>query len=103
MPREDRLRLRRERVARLARHSNRTPARLLRLLREQRDDLAANRLPLARCPDLRDLVRAARAASGLRVEFSGRTFSVRRGLVFSGVYTRNGELLAYFPGEIFDV
>lgn len=98
--RSERLRLQREREA-SAKRSN--AQRLHRVLREQSDALRESRARLEDCPELRALIRVARASAQRRVEFCGCVFSVRRKTLFSAIYTGNGRHLASFPGEIFDV
>lgn len=98
MPRAQRLALQRERAARLQRKQ---ADQLLKRLWEQRAallDPAARNQPM---PELRGLICAARAATHQRFDYGGRSFIVRRGLVFSAVLTVSGRHIVSFGGEIF--
>lgn len=103
MPREERLRLQRERAARLERLRRRAPKRLLRTLFAQRAALLENRARIEDLHELRALIHAARNSTQPTVEFSGLSFSVRCRAVFSSLSTPGGRHIASFAGEIFDV
>jgi hypothetical protein len=101
MQRAELERLQRERDALRLKLGN--AQRLHRVLREQSEALRERRARIEDCPELRTLIRVARASARRRFEFGGCVFAVRRGAVFSAIYTAKGRHLASFPGSIFDV
>ena len=98
MPCAERLRLQREREAR-ARRSN--AQRLHRALREQSEALRERRARIDDCPELRALIRIARASAQRRVEFGGCVFTIRRKFLFDTIHAASGRHLVSIGGAIF--
>ena len=96
MPRAERLRLQRERAARLERSKRGAAARILRTLREQSEALRERRAGIDECPDLRALIAAARAQGRGRFLFRGCWFSVRPGWLASSIYGPGGRLVGFW-------
>lgn len=101
MPRAERLRLQRERAARLERSKRGVAARIFRTLREQSEALRERRARIDDCPELRALIRIARASAQRRVEFGGCVFTVRRKFLFDTIHTASGRHLVSIGGAIF--
>jgi hypothetical protein len=94
MLRAERLRLQSERAASVHRsHAQ----RLHRTLRDQADTITPHQYPhIAKCPDLRALIAAARAQGRGRFQFRGCRFSVRPGCLASSVYGPSGRIVGFW-------